>query len=297
MKKPEASLINVLDKYWIHCEYYRRDGAAKTALMVNGALATTISFSQTIRNLRDHVNVVLFDLPFAGQSRNHNAGSDILTKEAEVDIVLHLIEHFKANYIVSASWGGVSALLSLARRPPTIEKAVILSFSPVINAAMHDYMTHARRFLQEQDIHGGAQLLNNTVGQYLPRLLKSHNHEYLLRMVEGNERQIMFHIDQIFQLDQSQYVDRFRAIDVPVLFVNGELDQYTTTTDVRLLAQHIEHCHFATIPDAGHFLDLESSEARRIAGYVKREFLFGKRHCEQSVGENTTQDHGLQMAI
>jgi len=295
--KPEASVINVLDKYWIHCEYHRCDGTGKTALMVNGALATTISFSQTIRNLKDHVNVVLFDLPFAGQSRNHNSGSEILTKEAEVEIVLHLIDRFEANYIVSASWGGVSALLSLARRPPSIEKAVILSFSPIINAAMHDYMTNARRFLQQRDIQGGAQLLNNTVGQYLPRLLKSHNHEYLLRMVEGNERQIMFHIDQIFELDQSQYVDRFRAIDVPVLFVNGELDQYTTTKDVRLLAEHIEQSHFATIPGTGHFLDLESSEARRTTGCVKREFLFGKRHFAEIAGEMTTHDHDLRMAI
>src|SRR5258708_1169986 len=295
--KPEASVINVLDKYWIHCEYHRCDGTGKTALMVNGALATTISFSQTIRNLKDHVNVVLFDLPFAGQARDYNAESEILTKEAEVVIVLHLIDRFEANYIVSASWGGVSALLSLARRPPSIEKAVILSFSPVINAAMHDYMTNARRFLQEQDIQGGAQLLNNTVGQYLPRLLKSHNHEYLLRMVEGNERQILFHIDQIFELDQSQYVDRFRAIDVPVLFVNGELDQYTTPKDVRLLAQHIEHSHFATIPDAGHFLDLESSEARRTAGQIKREFLFGDRQYPENKIERATHERDLRMAI
>jgi rhamnosyltransferase subunit A len=141
------------------------------------------------------------------------------------------------NYLVSATWGGVSALLSLARRPPTIEKAVILSFSPVINPAMHDYMTNAQGLLQRRDIHGAAQLLNNnTVGRYLPRLLKSHNHEYLLRMVEGNAQQIMFHVDQIFSLDQSQYVDIFQSIDIPVLFLNGALDQYTTTKDVRTLA-------------------------------------------------------------
>ncbi|HEY4049450.1 MAG TPA: alpha/beta hydrolase [Acidobacteriaceae bacterium] len=126
-------------------------------------------------------------------------------------------------------------------------------------------MTNARQLLQNRDIQGGAKLLNSTGGRYLPRLLKSHNHEYLLRMVEGNEQQIMFHFDQIFALDQSKYVDIFQSIGIPVLFIHGALDEYTTTEDVRALAQHIKFSDFATIPNAGHFLDLESTEARRAA--------------------------------
>jgi rhamnosyltransferase subunit A len=185
--------------------------------------------------------------------------------------------------MISASWGGVSTLLSLARRPRTIEKAVILSFSPVINAAMYSYMANARRFLCDQDIPGGAQLLNGTVGKYLPRLLKAHNHQYLLSMVEGNEQQIMFHIDQIFALDQSNYVDHFAAIDVPVLFVNGALDEYTTTEDVRSLAKHIKYSQFAVIPNAGHFIDLESSQARRASGEIQRNFLFGAHPMVESM--------------
>lgn len=90
--KPEADVRSVCGKYKIYCEHYKRDRTAKTAIMVNGALTTTISFSQTI------------------------------------EILLHLIEQFGVNYLVSASWGGGSALLSLARRPPTVEKAPFALF-------------------------------------------------------------------------------------------------------------------------------------------------------------------------
>jgi pimeloyl-ACP methyl ester carboxylesterase len=272
-----TGVITLLGEYSVHVEYHKKEGANKTAIMVNGALATTTSFSQTIRNLKDHVNIVLFDLPFAGRSREHNKNSSsVLNKDDEVEILLYLIEHFDVNFMISASWGGVSSLLSLARRPPTIEKAVICSFSPVINDAMYSYMVNARRFLCDQDIPGGAQLLNSTVGKYLPRLLQAHNYQYLLLMVQGNEEQIMFHIDQIFELDQRKYIDHFAAIDVPVLFVNGALDEYTTTEDVRSLAKHIKYSQFAVIPGAGHFLDLESSRARRVAGEIERSFLFGR---------------------
>lgn len=271
----ETGVLNVLGKYRIYFEYHQNQAASKTAIMVNGALATTTSFSQSMRNLKDHANIVLFDLPFAGRSRQHNINDGILTKEDEVEILLQLIERFNVNYLVSASWGGVSSLLALVRRPPTMEKAVILSFSPVINKAMHDYMADALGFLHERDISGAAQLLNRTVGKYLPRLLTAHNYQYLLSMIEGNEQQILFHINQIFELDQSRYVHRFAEIEVPVLFINGELDEYTTPQDVRALAQFMKYSHFAVIPGAGHFLDLESTQARRAAGAIMRAFFAG----------------------
>ena len=292
--KSGTGVITLFGRYSIYVDYHKKEGANKTVIMVNGALATTTSFSQTIRNLKDHVNIVLFDLPFAGQSREHNTNtSGVLSKNDEIEILLYLIEHFEVNFMISASWGGVSSLLSLARRPPTIEKAVLFSFSPVINDAMYSYMVNARRFLCDQDIPGGAQLLNSTVGKYLPRLLKAHNYQYLLAMVQGNEQQIMFQIDQIFELDHRKYIDHFAAIDVPVLFVNGALDEYTTTDDVRSLATHIKYSQFAVIPDAGHFLDLESSQARRVAGELERSFLFGRDPIIESMGAGKRYDEGL----
>jgi pimeloyl-ACP methyl ester carboxylesterase len=274
--KAETGVIKIGGKYSIYFEYHRNDKTAKTAVMVNGALATTTSFSQSMRNLKDHANIVLFDLPFTGRSREHNiSDGSILTKEDEVEILLHLIDRFSVNYLISASWGGVSSLLSLVEHPPTIERAVILSFSPIINKAMYDYMVNALGFLRERDISGAAQLLNRTVGKYLPRLLKAHNYQYLLSMIEGNEEQILFHINQIFELDQSRYVNRFPAIEVPVLFINGALDEYTTTEDVRGLVQFVRYSQFAVIPGAGHFLDLESTHARRAAGEIMRMFFAG----------------------
>src|SRR5258708_19893894 len=116
-------------------------------------MATTTLFSTSIRNLEDHVNIVLFDLPFAGRYMEHYTNtSAVLSKDDEVEILLYLIEHFGVNFMISASWGGVSSLLSLARRPSTIEKAVILSFSPVINDAIYRHMVNARRFFPDQHI-------------------------------------------------------------------------------------------------------------------------------------------------
>jgi rhamnosyltransferase subunit A len=272
--KPETAVINVLGKHRIYLEHHRKDDAAKTVILVNGAFATTASFGQTIRYLRDKVNIILFDLPYAGQSQEHNPKGRILTKEDEVEILEHLIHRYRVNYLMSVSWGGVSSLLSLARRPPTIEKAIIASFSPVINPAMSAYMAGAREFLCKGDVGGAARLLNDTVGRYLSGLVKTHNYNYLLSNVEGNEEQIIFHINQIFEFDKQQYMQQFAAIGVPVLFLNGELDEYTTAEDVRLLARHMPQSEFAVVENAGHFLDLESRQLWRKVSEIIRQYLF-----------------------
>jgi rhamnosyltransferase subunit A len=272
--KPETAVVDVLGKHHIYLEHYKTDESAKTVILVNGAFATTASFGQTVRYLRDKVNVILFDLPYAGRSQEHNTSGRILTKEDEVEILEHLIDRYQVNYLMSVSWGGVSSLLSLARRPPTIEKAIIASFSPIINPAMHDYMSGARNFLQAGDVSGAAQLLNNTVGRYLSGLVKSHNYSYLLNNVEGNEEQIIFHINQIFEFDRQQYMQQFASIDVPVLFLNGGLDEYTTAEEVRVLAEHIPQSEFTVVENAGHFLDLESRQLWRTVSGIIREYLF-----------------------
>ena len=64
--KPETAVINVFGKHNIYLEHHRNDDSAKTIILVNGAFATTTSFGQTVRYLRDKVNVLLFDLPYAG---------------------------------------------------------------------------------------------------------------------------------------------------------------------------------------------------------------------------------------
>jgi rhamnosyltransferase subunit A len=296
--KPETAILNVFGKHNIYLEHYKRDEFAKTIILVNGAFATTTSFSQTVRYLRDKVNVVLFDLPYAGRSKEHNDNS-IVTKEDEVAILDYLIDHFKVNYLLSVSWGGVSSLLSLARRPATIEKAIIASFSPVINPAMRDYMSGARDFLAAGDAANAALLLNNTVGRYLSSLVKSHNFNYLLQSVKGNEEQLIFHINQIFEFDQMQYMQQFSSIEIPVLFLNGELDEYTTADDAKLLAEHIAESEFTVVEKAGHFLDLESRQLWRTVSGIIREYFFENEEASFSTPNSSfgaVLDQGLVFA-
>jgi len=50
---------------------------------------TTSSFNQTVRYLKDKVNILSLRLALCWPVEEHNQGSDILTKDDEVEILLH----------------------------------------------------------------------------------------------------------------------------------------------------------------------------------------------------------------
>jgi rhamnosyltransferase subunit A len=229
----------------------------RSVILVNGALATTASFGQTIKYLGERYNVICFDLPYAGQSKQHNRAGFLLTKEDEVEILLHLIQHFEPKYLYSVSWGGLASLLALARQPASIERAVIGSFSPFLNDAMIAYVTQARDLLKIGENLQAAQLLNDTVGKHLPRILKLLNYRYLTSLPKEEQSQVAFHVEQILALRPETYLGKLAYIRCRVKFINGELDEYTTAQEIRILAHYVMHAQFTTVPNTGHFLELE----------------------------------------
>lgn len=259
--KPAIAVVDVHGTYKVHTEFYASPAARKTIILVNGSLATTASFAQTVKYLNTQFNVVLYDQPYAGQSKAHNSNSQPIAKEDEAAILLDLIEHFKVDYLQSFSWGGVAAMLALSQRPARIEKAVITSFSPLLNEPMLAYLEKGLEDLQAVDGISLGHLVNNTIGKYLPSLFKRFNHRHISSLDEHEYRQMFAHVNQVVHMESHCKMECLTGIKIPVLFVNGEHDEYTSPEDVRLLTKYLSDCRFATIDNAGHFLDMEHKAA------------------------------------
>lgn len=276
----EKTVVRVPNSLNIHVERYIFNNDWDSVILVNGALATTSSFRKTIKYLSASYNVICFDLPYAGQSRAHNDnGGFLLTKEDEVDILLHLIHRFEPKFLYSVSWGGLASLQALAREPSSITRAVIGSFSPFLNDAMIDYVTRARAHIQAGENLQAAQLLNDTVGKHLPRMLKHTNYLYLTSLPKSEQHQVAFHVEQILALQPESYIDRLKNIRCKVKFVNGDLDEYTTASDIRSLSNYVEDADFMTVPNTGHFLELEGREQAAAMQKVLMEFFGGDQYA------------------
>ena len=59
--RPEIAVLDIQGQYRVYTEFYRADAAAKTIVLVNGSMATTASFAQTVKSLYPQFNVVLYD--------------------------------------------------------------------------------------------------------------------------------------------------------------------------------------------------------------------------------------------
>ena len=259
--KAEHDVVETLGGLRVHTHYYSSPAPQGTVILVNGSLATTAAFAQTVRYLQPHFNVVLFDEPYAGQSKQYNSNRRPITKEQEASILLELIERYRADHLMSFSWGGASALLALAQRPARIRKAVILAFSPLINSAMRDYLERGIDLLVNCERKALGELLNSTIGEHLPSLVKRFNFRHIVSLDEHEYHQMAFHVSQVLTQDTRCYLRGSADIDTPILFVNGDLDRYTSPEDARHFNRYIRHCRFATVRGAGHFLDMESREA------------------------------------
>jgi len=226
--KPAIAVIDVHRTYKVHTEFHANPLAQKTIILVNGSLATTASFAQTVKYLATQFNVVLFDQPYAGQSRPHNRNDHCMTKEDEAAILLDLIDHYRAQYLMSFSWGGIASMLALSLRPATLEKAVFASFSPILNEPMLDYLSRALVCLSQEDGDQVGHLINTTIGKHLPSLFKRYNHKHTSRLSAHEYRQMNAHVQQVLRMQAHCHLDRLGGIDIPLLFINGELDDYTS---------------------------------------------------------------------
>ncbi|WP_338133879.1 MULTISPECIES: alpha/beta fold hydrolase [Lonsdalea] len=228
---------------------------------MNGALATSSSFLNWVKHLKGKVNTILFDFPFAGKSKLLNDSLDIITKEQEVDIINSLIRRYRPEIIMSVSWGGLGALMAASRNNDILEMAVISAFSMTINEKMERYILKAREYVYRGDFEAVANLLNREVGKYLPRLLKRTNFNHVANLDEHEYRQACFHLDQILMLKNYHYEKFISKISFPIIFINGEKDEYTTCKEVKIFGHYLDDARFYTLKGAGHFLDLESKAA------------------------------------
>ncbi|WP_347904563.1 alpha/beta hydrolase [Pseudomonas purpurea] len=293
--RPEIAVLDIQGQYRVYTEFYRADAAEKTIILVNGSMATTASFAQTVKNLHPQFNVVLYDQPYAGKSKAHNRHEKMLTKEVEGQILLELIDHFAAEHVLSFSWGGAAALVALSHRPRRIEKAVISSFSPVINEPMRDYLERGVDYLGSLDRDRVGHLVNNTIGKHLPSLFKRFNYRHVSSLAEHEYGQMHFHISEVLNSDRQCYLKAARKIDVPVLFMNGEWDEYTAASDARLFANHVQHSSFSTLQAAGHFLDMEHKAACRDSRHALMGFLKPARHDNRPRHHLTQEHHALAI--
>lgn len=269
----DKMVVRVHGDLRVRVRFHAHPHSDSTLLLVHGSLSTSQSFNRALGFLARHCNVVTFDQPYCGESRSLNPDMQVLDMRDEAQVVLDLIEHFEADQLMAFSWGGVASLRALAQRPATIERAIFSSFSPILNPAMLAYLERGTEYLATCDRQRMAQLVNDTLGRYLPPAARRCNFRHVASLDMLEYAQMLHQIRELTALGAERFMVCASQVDVPLLFINGELDEHTTPTDALHFADLVRSSEYVTIRQAGHFLELENEAACDAVARAAEGFL------------------------
>jgi rhamnosyltransferase subunit A len=264
--RPEIAVLDIQGQYRVYTEFYRADAAAKTIVLVNGSMATTASFAQTVKSLHPHVQrgVVRPALRWPLQNpQPPRADADQGSRGPDPPGTASTTS--PPNTCCPSPGAAPPPSSPSPSDPRRVEKAVISSFSPVINAP-DARLPRARRRLPRQprprprrppgqQHHRQAPAVAVQTLQLTATSAAWPQHEY---------GQMHFHISHVLNSDRQCYLKAARQIDIPVLFLNGEWDEYTSAqTTPSCLASMWPRAASAPFRRPGHFLDMEHKAACR----------------------------------
>ena len=150
-------------------------------------------------------------------------------------------------------------------------------------------------YLHAIDGENVGQLVNSTIGKYLPSLFKRYNQRHISSLDSHEYLQMHAHINQVVHMDNHCQMECLAAIDIPLLFINGEHDEYTSPDDVRVFAEYLSDCQFATINNAGHFLDMEHKKAWLQSQAVMLNFLQAPARTHSSYRPQHDQHYAIAV--
>lgn len=258
--------------YTLHVTHVERVPAAtRTILMVNGAMSTAASFSWAIFALQDY-NLVLFDSPCTGRSRQYNAAAEYPTRLTESAILVDLCEAFQPEFLCAMSWGGAATLLALSNQAPFVRKSIIGAFSFGLSDEMKALVHDMDRLLNAGELDDFSDLVNDTLGEFLPDRIKQANRKYLSALSDTEIAYLNRHFRQTLAIDKDEVIEAIGDIRVPTLFVNGRKDRYTSSRSVDEACAHITNSAKIEI-DSGHFMAMEDKRiANQLQGIIRDYF-------------------------
>ncbi|MBS0294666.1 MAG: alpha/beta hydrolase [Proteobacteria bacterium] len=239
----------------------RRAGPVRgTILIVNGVLSPFTALRWTIKSLPEF-DLILFDFPPIGLSRPLNPRIGRLTEEQEAELVLALIARFEPEYLISISWGGASALTALAAQPKSIRRAIIASYALGMSEHLRGLASGLLELIDGGRRDEAATHASNMLAELLPERLRRVHKDYYLGLDEVQVQHVVDHARYCLSASTDRIEARLKAIRIPVLFANGAADRLTPPSAVDGIERHLPQAEFAVIPDAGHFLAMESKDA------------------------------------
>jgi pimeloyl-ACP methyl ester carboxylesterase len=238
--------------------YYQQIGEGQPLVIIHGLFGSSDNWRSMARYFSRFYQVVSLDL------RNHGLSphSDYQDFAAMAEDVYELCQRLELDkvHVLGHSLGGKVAMQFASSYPELVAKLVVVDISPKQYFSEHTPLMDAMMSLDlaqfdsrsEADKALSAKISDKTVRQFLLMNLQADNGELKWRInlpaLKANYQHLMAAVCENTELH------------MPSLFVYGELSEYVTAEDQKLIRQRFTQAKFKSIDKAGHWVHAEKPQ-------------------------------------
>ncbi len=235
--------------------HYLRTGGDKPpivllhGLMLNGACWTPLA-----QVLADDYDVIMPDARGHGYSSVPDHGYSYDALAADVVRLMDVLG-LDSPVLLGHSMGGMTAAVVASREPKRLSGLIL---------ADPTFLTPQR----QRDVYGSdvadqhQRILNRPRADYLAEILVRHSHRprAIIELFAQARFQTSMRAFEILRPPNPDYVQLINTLDVPSLFVIGDVDPIVTPTVAAELAALNPHVHVVQLAEAGHAVPYDQPE-------------------------------------
>jgi pimeloyl-ACP methyl ester carboxylesterase len=237
---------------------YRSAGQGSPLVLLHGFLCDSRCWRTQLEGLSDHLRVVAWDAPGAGESSDPPDRFTITDWAQCLAAFLDSIGIGRA-YILGLSWGGLLAQ-ELYRLYPARVAGLILC--DTYAGWMGSLPSEAGKRL-ERCVHDSSLSGEELAGRWAPEMFGENASHQLLDELSAVFRDFHAHGFRLMaaSLAESDTAALLTKIEVPTLLMWGEQDRRSPLSVAEQFRNAIPKAELAVIRDAGHVSNMEQPEA------------------------------------
>jgi 3-oxoadipate enol-lactonase len=251
--------------------YYEVHGEGQPLVMLNGIMMNTLSWAEHIPRLKDHCQIITYDMRDQGQSARLKQGYDISVHAEDLKRLLDHLKIHKAN-ILGVSYGGQVALIFSLKFPEMVEKLVLSNTTPYVDQYL---LSMGQMWKRAANLYDGEAFFDLALIPIYSRTFYNRHYDWL-----ASRRQLFRDFltrewfDGFIRLASSNEGYDLRGeisnIDKKTLLIAAEEDVITPARQMLEMNRVMKNSQFVAIPDTGHaaFLEKLDTFCTLIKGFV-----------------------------
>lgn len=252
----------------IHYEYLKSVAeTSETVVLLHGNGLNSASWYKITDGLRERFNVLMYDFPGEGQSPPKATLPSWHELAEDLKLLLdHLqIEH---GHLIGHGAGGNLAVFFTNEYAARVKTVCLISAPCYFSKSLYkQYIAYRKNLVAEGGFH-------HLIAYMVPRITKSEpgSDDWTLLWDSYNKTSPDMHFHFYELVVETNWIDRVKTIDKPVLLLSGALDPILTAYSTAITSSFIARSHYSNIPHASNmvFIDNPEETLRTFLDFVQR---------------------------